>query len=455
MIALVRLCVRCFVGSTLAVLADPWWTQAWADARDDAVFGESAGEDPKGSASSQPATPRDGRALASDLTFGGRLELRATSDHREGEAARHAPMQQVQRGDVYLKATPTPKLQAYLRARALLEADQTRGLIDQLYLNWVVEPGVFVTAGRQHLRWGSGRIWNPTDFTALRTRDAFALFDDRLGRSMIKVHVPLEKTGANLYALLLLEGAKALGDAGAALRAEILPTDSSEIAVSLAAYPHARKSVGLDVSTALGPVDFQVEAAWHRDGTHTFYRGRLDPTSATLPEEYRDGGQTVSEIVTGLHLPVGYGADDRIDLGIEVFWNEWGYDERLLEMYAALRSQAAFLKAGRQYIGAFVQVPRPGSWNATSFMAQGVHNTSDGTSLARITTTYALQQRASIDFFVAECFGDYGELCFRAPSEFQVLAEGAAFPEDLRNLVRTLPTARTRTQVGAGVSMEF
>ncbi len=85
-------------------------------------------------------------------------------------------------------------------------------MLDQLWVNFDVDHRAFVTVGRQHVKWGVGKFWNPTDYLHPVKRDPLATFDTRTGTTLVKLHVPWEKRGWNLYAVGLLEDAG--GDTG-------------------------------------------------------------------------------------------------------------------------------------------------------------------------------------------------------------------------------------------------
>ena len=80
-------------------------------------------------------------------------------------------------------------------------------LLDQAWLRFDIEHTVFVTAGKQHVKWGTARFWNPTDFLPPQRRDPLAVFDARTGASMLKLHVPWEAKGWNFYGIGLLDNA--------------------------------------------------------------------------------------------------------------------------------------------------------------------------------------------------------------------------------------------------------
>ena len=59
--------------------------------------------------------------------------------------------------------------------------------------------------GLQRIKWGSGRFWNPTDFLNQQRKDPLDFFDKRLGVAMLKLHLPLEAQGWNIYGIVDFE----------------------------------------------------------------------------------------------------------------------------------------------------------------------------------------------------------------------------------------------------------
>lgn len=117
-------------------------------------------------------------------------------------------------------------------------------------------PWADVTAGRQVLSWGSGRLWNPTDLLS-----PFAPTDIdrevRRGVDAVRVSVPLTQT-AQLDALWL--PLPDLAEHGGVVRAQVNAA-GFDIAPSAAKY--VRDLVfGLDVSGDVGPVGVHAEAAY-------------------------------------------------------------------------------------------------------------------------------------------------------------------------------------------------
>jgi len=309
--------------------------------RDDAVFGEGAAPGDDGApapAAAPSAEERLGARLAETqdpLAIGGLLFQRLQASRTEGLDAGDTALDAPTLLDVYLDGRPNDRVRAYLRSR--LTHDAAAGVdpalsLDQLWLKLDVARTVYLTVGRQPIRWGVGRIWNPTDFL-MPVRDPLAIVDERVGRSFVKAHLPLEGLGWNLYAVGELEDARTLEDAGGALRAEIL-LGPAELAVT-----GERRGAdgpwryGADASAAAGPVDLRAEAASDSD-----------------TREVR--------AVAAVEWSFNYSDEDAATVGLEALHN--GRPEPLT-LYASERAAAAYLV-----------LPAPGSWNDTVVIANGI-----------------------------------------------------------------------------------
>src|SRR5262249_16013533 len=146
-------------------------------------------------------------------------------------------------------------------------------LLDQLWVNFDIARTLFITAGKQHVKWGVSRFWNPTDFLTPQRRDPLAVFDPRLGASMIKVPLPSAR-GGNLHASGLIENGgreSTVGQWGCAIRGEIAFA-RSEIGAEAVFVPGRRDRFGLDASSAVGLLDVYVEAALRKGSDGPLYR---------------------------------------------------------------------------------------------------------------------------------------------------------------------------------------
>ena len=67
-----------------------------------------------------------------------------------------------------------------------------RVLLDQAWLRFDLGRTLFITAGKQHVKWGTSRFWNPTDFLQ-RKRNPLEPFDVRTGVNMVKLPIRFMK----------------------------------------------------------------------------------------------------------------------------------------------------------------------------------------------------------------------------------------------------------------------
>lgn len=271
--------------------------------------------------------------------------------------------------DVYMDGRPNDRLRAYAVGR--LQFDPTRpagdgsasttaatgtgtgalvGLtpatranpsvfLDQLWLRFDIARKVYLTIGRQKVRWGVSRIWYPTDFLNSQPRDALNPFDARLGVNMVKVHVPVESLGWNFYAYGLLDAVNLtssgvqLKQLGGALRGEFV-LGPAEIGVGGVWQEGRRGRYAVDVSTPLGPFDLFAEAAFRdaRDFVLFEYPSDLsaDNFLARINEikAYRPEGVMV-QVSGGATFQFNYTDKNFAIAGVEYFYNPAGYDSPL------------------------------------------------------------------------------------------------------------------------------
>ena len=170
------------------------------------------------------------------LQIGGQLYLRAqTTAPARPRIDQHWSLSAPSLLDVYLDARPNPRVRAFVLGR--MSYDPTRAaqrrrdhhataagkapspaprrpasrpfndrrgpnsLLDQMWIRFDIDHTVFVTAGKQHVRWGTGRFWQPTDYLHPLKRNPLDVFDARAGTTMLKLHVPWEDARLELLRL--------------------------------------------------------------------------------------------------------------------------------------------------------------------------------------------------------------------------------------------------------------
>lgn len=70
----------------------------------------------------------------------------------------------------------------------------------ELHYSFDLAKVLFVRLGNQLIAWGPSRIWSPVDFINLEKADAFASLDARVGKPGLRLHLPLPRANAFMFA---------------------------------------------------------------------------------------------------------------------------------------------------------------------------------------------------------------------------------------------------------------
>ncbi|MBA2663186.1 MAG: hypothetical protein H0U74_12915 [Bradymonadaceae bacterium] len=362
--------------------------------------------------------------------------------------------------DLYLDARPNDRLRGFASGRLQHDfsldpntppdpltgrtPEQNRVALDQLWLRFDIANTVYVTAGRQHLRWGTGRFWNPTDFLYAQRRDPLAIVDERLGTTLLKLHLPIASLGWNFYAVANLDGVSSPDDIGAALRAEFL-IGPGEFALSAAAQKNRPVQVGADLSFGLGPFDIRGELALLNNVRETFWRGQIDLETLSFPEAYSRKDDWIVQATVGAEVGINYSDQDAIYFGAEYFFNDAGYSDNTLYPWLLLQRSFRPLYTGRHYAALYAMLPSPGSWNDTSFTLSALSNLSDNSLLTRF--DYRVRVLTHLSVFA------WTMLHTGSPGEFRFGMEVPALPIDGLEDGITIP--EPLLSIGAGMTMTF
>lgn len=175
--------------------------------------------------------------------------------------------------EVYMDSQLKDDVRAFARGRLIHDASidetvpspitgltqkQTTSSLDELKLSFHTKRKVFWTLGKQKIKWGASKFWNPTDFLNAQKRDFFRTEDQRAGISMIKAHVPLGSS--NFYLIGVNDRANEVSQTGAAARVEV-PISTAEWSFSTYGRKGQPTKLGSDLSFGLGDFDFYVEGA--------------------------------------------------------------------------------------------------------------------------------------------------------------------------------------------------
>lgn len=419
------------------------------------------------------AGPRLSQAVAPDdpLKIGGQLYLRGVAQSTQGQNANDIRFSTPSLVDGFFDARPNDRVRGFVLARMFFDptlpssaatapammtdpsggalsvpllsgVSPTRGpsmVLDQLWLRFDILHTVFITAGRQHVKWGTARIWTPTDFLHPQVRNPIAAFDARPGFTMVKAHIPWEERGWNFYGFALLEGVQrldangrpidgsdrsdSLGQIGAAGRAELV-LGTAELGLDAVAYRGRKPKFGADLSFGIGDFDLYVDAAL-RYSSEIARRGYQ---AADVPFPDPDPNQTVEQtraiwvdqkypvfyesgvkpqVTVGGTYSLKYNDNDVFTVTGEYFYNPFGYDDPQVYPGLFLSKSFQYFYTGRHYAGISAIAAAPYSWNYTTFTFTTLGNLSDQSFLSRL--DYSLVLLTHLRF---EAFGavDYGHL---------------------------------------------
>jgi hypothetical protein len=432
------------------------------------------------------------------LALGGLLYLRAATGWSRGVAPADWPLSTPNLLDAYLDARPNDRVRAFALGRLTYDPSQpstgtdllgqpvtrpqTRAVLDQLYVNFDLGRTVFVTAGRQHVKWGTGRIWNPGDFLHPVKRDPLARFDDRTGVTMVKAHLPWEARGWNLYGVALLEdvtgsatagagaaslsgGSRTLGDLGVGARLEAV-LGPAEVAAGFVAQGGHRPRFGFDGSVPVGDFDVHAEVALRqgRDAPRWRLEPGADPADITgyVKDEW---SRVTPAVVVGVDWSAKYSDEDAVLISAEYYYDDAGYGSAgiypvllastlvptdasgrfrapclpFLEPTCAADPRSPFTPfyLGRQYAGLSVLLAAPGAWNDTTFNLSALANLSDGSGIVRLDHSVVLNTYLTLETYAAGHLGhEGGEFRFRldVPPQPPVTSTAVRLPTPVLDL---------------------
>lgn len=288
--------------------------------------------------------------------------------------------------DIYLDATPSKHVRGFMMGRLAYdplstEANGPAAVLGQMWLKFDVAQRLFVTAGRQEIRWGSSQIWNPTDFLQAPNPDPLNIFDLRTGVDMVRLTVPWEAMAANLSLLGTANVEDVSEDLrrvryGGGVRAE-MAVGTGEIAATAVFDQSRRPRYGLDATMALGLLDFNAEVAWVGDGNTRLWA--------------RDGDSFVERTLEGRKLLVSAGVSAtfnfaelyRAVIRVEGFHNPLGYDDRAFLPWLSSQGDFRPLFHGRYYALGQVNIGRRGV-SQMSLIFTTIANVQDASYLSRL-----------------------------------------------------------------------
>jgi len=352
--------------------------------------------------------PRAANTPADILTLGGAYFQRAELSASRGDPEARLTPVLPSLADVFLDINPSEQIRGFVRGRLLydpldVQLSKPQSVLDQFWFRFGLAHRVFVTAGRQQVRWGSSRIWNPTDFLQAPNPQPLDAVDLRTGVDMLKVNVPWEEMASSLW---LIATADLNGPEeqpiryGGAIRAEVV-LGPSELALSAAFQQGRRPRYGIDWSVGLGPFDLNAEMALLQDTPM-----RLWERGETGYVERPFGGPK-PQVSAGIKGTFRVADVYRTIFRLEGFYNSLGTADRAQLTWQ--RSTADYLPLffGRAYGMAQVSIDRRSQFEPRVTLT-ALANLSDPSMLGRIDFDIAVLRDVVAQLFVEAPMGPRG-----------------------------------------------
>jgi len=387
------------------------------------------------------------------LQIGGQLYLRMQSTAYGGQWPQDWSLSAPSLLDLYLDARPNPRVRAFILGRmsydptlplstptintgmttmmsggALSAGNPTgfstfstgRGpntLLDQMWIRFDMYQKVFVTAGKQHVRWGTGHFWQPTDYLHQQKRNPLDVFDARGGTTMLKVNVPWEEKGWNFYGFAIAENPNAptptIGEVAGAFRIEGVIA-GVEVGADTYLRRHEDPRFGFDISTGIWDFDVYGDLAI-RPGSDFLHDFPQYGNFYTF-----DGYET--QAVAGITYSHKYNDNDMWTAGAEYFYNHPGYtgtgapvqvisDAVMSKNPAVMADPFAvlpFFYFGQQYAAIYLNLPAPYSWNYTNFTLSTLGNLYDRSFITRLDYSVTVLTHLSVEAFAGVHYGNIG-----------------------------------------------
>ena len=339
------------------------------------------------------------------LQIGGLLYFRTLTSFQEDTRASHTPFSSPLLSDFYLDARASDRVRGFWSGRLNLDPTEKNAETDfvqnELWIRTDIAKRLFIQMGKQHIKWGTGTIWNPTDFLQPDRLDPLDPFDFRVGVDMVKFHYPVEDLGMNFYGFTLFEKAERLDHIGTAFRGEFV-LGTGEYGVDFVVPPGGGgPRGGVDYSAGVGPLDVYGEVAL-LDGHDVKV---VDETSPGTFEVHRAEGLE-AHTVAGIKWATRLREEDPFDIGVEYFYNSLGYTDT--DVYSTLQQSGLFqtFYVGKQYAALYAGLEGPGSWNDMSLNLFNIANISDQSFITQLNVAYVIQTNLSFEVQGGVHYGD-------------------------------------------------
>ncbi len=405
------------------------------------------------------------------LTIGGLLYQRLSGTVEQNVGASNTPISAPLQFDLYLDGRPSDQVRGFVDTRLLYDStrDQygnvTSGpnlgstqyssggtapsglsttttlvplnpqtVLNETWIKFDLDQTVFVTAGKQHLKWGVSRFWNPTDFLTTQKRDPLLPYDLRLGNTMLKLAVPIEAKKTSFYAITLFDNpqpSSTLGQMGEALRAETV-IGNTEIGVDAVYRGNVTPVYGADISSPLGPFDIYAESSYITAPPNPLYQipgGTLN-SSSDLSTQFTSTplSNQLFQVSGGINYSFAWTDNRQATFGVEYFYNQLGYTNSNAYPVLLLLGQYQPFYLGRNYAGVYLTAEGPDKDKHTSYTFSTLGNLSDNSFISRIDFSWRFLTYLTFEAFVDGHYGTPGGEFYFSMNTPAVTYQGSSIP---------------------------
>lgn len=246
--------------------------------------------------------------------------------------------------------------------------------LDELNISANIDHQIFLTIGRQKVKYGAAKFFNPTDFLNPEPFNFFLPTDERQGVDMVKAQFP---SGISNFYLAGLPGNPTTGGpAGGYIREELAYDsfagilDAGEISLSGFLPKNQNGKAGFDISQAVGDLDVYFEGALEQD---SLVAGKWDDANSV-----------------GISWDIRY-ADRETNI---------------------VNLQAEHFQVGNlEEFGVFaITLDQPGDLSDITFVETNLLDLIDNSGLSRLDTVYQFTQQISGRVYVSAEWGHLGGL---------------------------------------------
>jgi len=399
----------------------------------------------------QDLPTKDG-VVDNPLQIGGSIYYRFIASPQVDKNFKEAPISLPLQVDGYFDGRPNDRIRVFIDARLYYDAtrdkySQTTGgtalggsqtsstanvsatattvpnnpqvVLDQAWLKFDIARKVFFTGGSQHVKWGTSRFWNPTDFVNTQKRDPLLQQDLRTGLPMLRFDIPLQFISSNFTTMAFVDQPKpasTLGQLGAAARYEII-IGETEIGIDAVYRDHKKYKdnyiFGTDFSAPLGPFDIYGEAAYITRSQSTYYTLTTTdkPTAGMDFSKYFTEGEQkmpILEASGGMNYSFSWLENRLAAVGVEYFYNQTGYDSSLVYPILIVKGQYQPFYLGKHYAAVYLSAEGPDSGKHTNYSLSVLSNLSDKSFVGRFDFTWGFLNYMTFEMFTAGHFGTKG-----------------------------------------------